>query len=326
MNSYDKLNLTITAINVNSMNVSTMNSRNSKTLLKIEAITGKKSDIILLSDVRAKDKGDELKRLFGLTRNGSYKLYLNSTKESRGVGIAIKRNIFHEIISTTIDNVNENYLILDMNIKNVRVKIGCIYGPNSNSPAFFTDIRMKLGRGGGDFIIGGDMNTIMSMDGGGDNLDQIGRGRVPNIQNSRELNNWVRDGFAVEPFRTLYPEQLETSYIPFRDRVVRGPNLGVQVNRTRLDFYMCSPNLLDRITGIRYEDRLGADFDHKEVTMKIGKTKNHGKVTLHDITLEDSICIPLGRWAVFDTINNHLTVRDEQLTATLVQYDLLIRE
>ncbi len=123
-------------------------------MLKIEAITGKKLDIILLSDVRAKDKGDELKRLFGLTRNGSYKLYLNSDKESRGVGIAIKRNIFHEI-STTIDNVNENYLILDMNIKNVRVKIGSIYGPNLNSPAFFTDIRMKLERGGGDFIIGG---------------------------------------------------------------------------------------------------------------------------------------------------------------------------
>ncbi len=125
MNSCSKLNLTVTAINVNSMNVSTMNSRNAKTLLKIEAVTGKKSDVILLSDVRAKDKGDELKRLFGLTRNGSYKLYLNSTKESRGVGIAIKRNIFHEIISTTVDNVNENYLILDMNIKNVRVKIGC---------------------------------------------------------------------------------------------------------------------------------------------------------------------------------------------------------
>ncbi len=60
MNRHDKLNLTITAINVNSLNVSTMNTRNSKTLLKIEAITGKKSDIILLSDIRAKDKGDEL--------------------------------------------------------------------------------------------------------------------------------------------------------------------------------------------------------------------------------------------------------------------------
>jgi hypothetical protein len=88
---------------------------------------------------------------------------------------------------------------------------------------------------------------------------------------------------------------------------------------------MCSPNLLDSITGIRYEDRLGADFDHKEVSMKIGKHKTCGKIMVHDVTLEDTICVPLGRWAVFDTINNHLTDRDEQLTATLVQYDLLIR-
>ncbi len=75
--------------------------------------------------------------------------------------------IFHEVISTIIDNVHENYLILDMNIKNVRVKIDSVYGPNANSPAFFTDVRRNLERGGGDFIIGGDMNTIMSSDGGG---------------------------------------------------------------------------------------------------------------------------------------------------------------
>jgi hypothetical protein len=51
--------------------------------LKIEGVTGKRADVILISDIRAKNKGDELKRMFGLTRNGSYKLYLNSSKESR---------------------------------------------------------------------------------------------------------------------------------------------------------------------------------------------------------------------------------------------------
>jgi hypothetical protein len=231
-----------------------------------------------------------------LTRNGSYKLYLNSTKDSRGVGIAIKRCIFNEIISTTLDNVNENYLILDMNIKNVRIKVGCIYGPNGNSPIFFTEVRRHLERGGGDFIIGGDMNIIMNLEGGGHNLDQIGRGRVPNAQNLHELNKWIRDGFAVEPFRTLYPEQIETSYIPFRDRTFRGFNMGVQPTKTRLDFYICSPNLLDIITGIKYEDRLGADFDHKEVSMKIGKYRMNGKISAHDATLEDAICVPVFRW------------------------------
>jgi hypothetical protein len=72
--------------------------KNSKTLLKIEGITAKRPDVILLTDVRAKDKSDELVKLFRLTQNGCYNLFLNSSKESRGVGIAIKRNIATKII------------------------------------------------------------------------------------------------------------------------------------------------------------------------------------------------------------------------------------
>ncbi len=108
------VNLTISSINVNSLNVSTLGTGNSKTLLKIEGITSRRTDVILLSDVRAKNRGDELKKLFNLTMNGGYKLYLNSTRESRGVGIAIKRNIAHEIKNVITDTVDENYIILDL--------------------------------------------------------------------------------------------------------------------------------------------------------------------------------------------------------------------
>jgi hypothetical protein len=43
------------------MNVSTLGSSNAKTYLKIEGITMRRPDVIFLSDVRAKDKGFELK-------------------------------------------------------------------------------------------------------------------------------------------------------------------------------------------------------------------------------------------------------------------------
>jgi ABC-type Fe3+-hydroxamate transport system substrate-binding protein len=65
MNNFPKL--TISAINVNSLNVSTMGTKNSKTLLKVEGITAKRPDVILLTDVRTKDKLDELVKLFRLT-------------------------------------------------------------------------------------------------------------------------------------------------------------------------------------------------------------------------------------------------------------------
>ncbi len=68
MYSNNFIELSVSAINCNSMNVSTLGKRNAKTYLKIEGIKGKKPDVILISDIRAKDKGDELVKLMGLTR------------------------------------------------------------------------------------------------------------------------------------------------------------------------------------------------------------------------------------------------------------------
>jgi exonuclease III len=90
MMSIKNINLSVSAINCNSLNVSTLGTRNSKTYLKIEAVTSKRADVILMSDIRIKDKGENIKKLMGLTRNGSYKMYFNSNKESRGVAIAVK--------------------------------------------------------------------------------------------------------------------------------------------------------------------------------------------------------------------------------------------
>jgi exonuclease III len=82
MNNF--LKLKISSINVNSLNVLTMGMKNSKTLLKVEGITAKRPDVILLTDVRAKDKSNELVKLFRLTQNGCYNLYLHSSKEIEG--------------------------------------------------------------------------------------------------------------------------------------------------------------------------------------------------------------------------------------------------
>jgi exonuclease III len=238
--------LSITAINVNSMNISTIGSAHSKTLLKVEGVTMKKSDIILLSDV--KDRGDELVRLFRLTQNGCYNLILHSKKESRGVGVAIKRSIAHEIKRVVTDGNDENLILLDVVIKGKRMVIGSVYGPNGNNPGFFQELKGRLEQMNVEFIIGGDMNTILSDEMGEHNLDRIGAGRIPNVQNSRVINEWISRGFAVEPFRALYLLQREVSYIPFRLR-----NNNTRYGCSRLDFFLISPTLLDRVNKVKYD-------------------------------------------------------------------------
>ena len=127
-----EINLTISAINVNSFNVSTLVGDSNKTFVKIEGITAKKSDIILIVDTRMGQKVKELEKMMQITRNGKYKLYSNSTRESRGVAIAVKSTLFHEVYEI-IKDPNENYLILKVKVQGKKIALGVIYGPNRNA-------------------------------------------------------------------------------------------------------------------------------------------------------------------------------------------------
>ena len=135
-----ELNLTISAVNINSFNISTLGGESNKTFLKIEGITGKKSDIILIVDTRMGKKGKEIEKIMQLSKNGKYKLYSNSTRESRGVAIAIKSSVYH-VVYETIKDPNENFLILKVKIQDKKIALGVIYGPNRNDKEFLGEYK-----------------------------------------------------------------------------------------------------------------------------------------------------------------------------------------
>ena len=64
----DEINLTISAINVNSFNVSKLVGDSNKTFVKIEGITAKKCDIILIVDTRMGLKVKELEKMMQITK------------------------------------------------------------------------------------------------------------------------------------------------------------------------------------------------------------------------------------------------------------------
>ena len=65
-------------------------------------------------------KVKEVEKMMQLSKNGKYKLYSNSTRESWGVAIAIKSTIFHEVYET-IKDPNENFLILKVKIQGRKI-------------------------------------------------------------------------------------------------------------------------------------------------------------------------------------------------------------
>jgi exonuclease III len=283
------INLTFGVLNVNSFNVSTLGSRNSKSYCKIEGLTQGKHDVIFVCNCRLKDKSNEISRMMGLNRNASYKFYFNSSKESRGVAIAIKRNIVHEIIDQ-FATMDENLLLLKIKIKGHIFTIGAVYGPNENNQLFFRTIRHKLEEWDTPYIIGGDFNTILDGDVSELNLDRVGPGRVPNPSNSLEINNWITAGDCLEPFRALYPDQREVSYIPF-GTVRRNNNI---LGKTRLDFFLIHENLAYLVQKVKYEDRIGYDFDHKMVTLVFGKRAKKTIEKVYNSTLDHWLAEKVG--------------------------------
>jgi len=302
------------------MNVSTIGTRNSKSFIKVEGVTSFKHDILFLCDVRLKDKELEIKRLFGLNKNDSYKLYTNSSNESRGVAIAIKRKIAHEILEI-FRSIDQNILLLKLKIKGVMCTVGSVYGPNENNPLFFENLRASIINWNLPYIIGGDFNTILDQTPGDFNLDRIGGGRVPNPRNADVINNWILDGNCFDPFRSLYPEQKEISYVPFR--IERG---GVPYGKNRLDFFLVGEDIINLVRKVKYEGKMSFDFDHKMVSLWLGKKKSGNKINVFNSTLDHVLAGKIGIISIYDCINNHLTHRSDELAGYIGNFMHMTQE
>ena len=151
-----ELNLSFSAQNCNSLNVcSSINNQDKK----ISAILGYKSDVIMLSDVRL--NGRERVICDGVRL--WYKVYSNSSRNSRGVAILVSNQVDHQVLETAADP-QENVLLLKIKFGNREIAIGSVYGPNTdNCGAFFDFIRQTLNRWQNiSCIMGGDWNATLS--------------------------------------------------------------------------------------------------------------------------------------------------------------------
>jgi hypothetical protein len=98
--------LTIASQNCNSLNMSHSTKQNQ--LLKIEALASLRADIIFLSDLRLGNKNStgstgDISRLFLMNSTGTYDFLSNSTKNKRGVGILLKKDMAIKTLRTIPD-------------------------------------------------------------------------------------------------------------------------------------------------------------------------------------------------------------------------------
>ena len=276
--------------NVNTLNTSTHNSSNAKNnhfSQKINAILKSKCDLIFLQDIRASCRIAVVSKIIACTKDGNYKLFYNSSRSKRGVCILYKSSLDLEVTNIYRSNC-ENLLLLDCLLNNVALTLGSAYGPTDvDNPNFITEVKSEIIKlGNKTFIIAGDFNCIQCMiplirDNSNTtskkkkyfdiNTEILNMTSIPNKRNSQLLCDYIAEEFWVDPFRHFYPNRREYSYTPFNRR---------NENRSRIDFFLVSPDILGITDEIKYTPILSSVFDHKAVLLKLGVNDKQKRITI----------------------------------------------
>jgi exonuclease III len=260
--------------NCNSLNVSVSSD---KQLKKVAAILAIGAGIIFLSDIRLNaDPGSKKSNMFKNSGNNAYNFWHNSTCSKRGVGILISSKLNVTVLKTYKDP-DCNILGLLTEIEGTKVLLVSIYGPNSNNVGFFDFLTSIFDENRQvKSICGGDWNLTYSTDVTSSNIDIINMNAPPSVFRSTKLLELVENFHLIDPFRVLYPTRRDFTYVP-RARTS---------NRSRLDFFIVSENLINRIDDCTIKSGLLTNlFDHKCVTLSLFKRKKNPNIHRIDASI-----------------------------------------
>jgi hypothetical protein len=201
-------------------------------------------------------------------------------------------------------------LLLKIVIGEISVTLGSIYGPNEDDENFFKELEAGIDRFNSDFVIlGGDWNATYDTRNNRSNLDTHNTNGIPSVRRSAWLKQLCTRKSLEDPYRYFYPENKEFTYIPFAVDAT---------NRSRLDFYIVSANLLSQCDNCRIPHSLNTMmFDHKMVSLMFRRDNPYKKQVIDDRILKcpdinDAVDI-----AVIECYINHLIP-----TATLSDIDI----
>jgi exonuclease III len=253
---------------------------------------------IFLSDLRLGNKAttEEIEKNFACNKIKNYNFFYNSKKNRRGVGILIDANLNCEITSRYCDEC-DNILGLKVKVDNYEFWVVSIYGPNQNEDLFFDNLN-NLFRTAGDtpFVLGGDWNATVCTVNNADNIDTLYMNSPPSVFRSQKIQELLYNGQLTDPFRALWPEKREFTYIPRTGRN----------NRSRIDFFVISDSILNLIKDCHISDSLHSSlFDHKSIHLTFGDAEVGGSNVIFNSTINHSRFMDIVITSVTDSYLNH---------------------
>ncbi len=85
-------------------------------------------------------------------------------------------------------------------------------------------------------------------------------------------------------------------------------------------------DFINLVSKVKYEEKLSFDFDHKMVSMWLGKKQVCNRIRIFNNTLEHILAEKVGIISIYDCINNHLLIGSENLARYIGNFMWLFRE
>jgi len=259
--------LTISSLNVRSLNISTKNETTTK---KIHCLVEDGCEIVFISDLRLNSRVQNA-AIHDLTKKFlmyGYDFHHNSEQSSRGVGILLKKKFNFDILGFRKDNVG-NYLLLNVKLGESEFILGSIYGPNDDNMAFYDDLKNDIQNlRNENIILGGDWNATWDSRDLGENLDVLNMAGIPSARRSRKIQEIATELKMTETYRIFKPNHREYTYVP---------SAAGNANRSRLDFFLISETLTHLLMSCKIPPALNSlVFDHKKISISFKPEKNTG--------------------------------------------------
>ena len=203
--------------------------KNPKRTKILSYLKKKRANIILISDTRIAKEIEPLVK----SEWGGKAHFASFTSQARGVAIFFTKEMPIEIFEDSIfKDPSGNFLVLNIKFENFIITLGCIYGPNNDSPNFYENVvfyeTAKLQESSDFTIMGGDWNISLSQD-----MDTFGY----TAENNKEAKDCVIQAMEslglMDIFREFYPEKKRYSWRQF------GGN-----RKARLNYFLTSAALL----------------------------------------------------------------------------------
>ena len=184
-------------------------------------------------------------------------IYFSSFRpNSRGVAILFN-NKCEFSVNNHISDINGNYLILDCTIEGMKYVLVNLYGPNTDSPSFYTQLLSTIDNIHTDqhVIIAGDFNLVMDPE-----LDLMNYKHLNNPKARKEVLKLMDELNLKDIFREMYPTLIRYSWRK------RNP-----LKQARLDFFLISESLLSLTTCVQYDSSYRSDHSPAVISLKLNE-------------------------------------------------------